>query len=396
MENTFTLVLFFLIIQICSSQNTYEKGYFINNDDVKTSCYILNMDWRNNPSQIEYKKSLSSEIQVKTIDEIKEFAIIDISKYVRVDIDIDRSRHKARFLTTNKEPVFKNEKLFLKVLVEGDANLYSYVDSNLFRYFIKTSDSEIKQLVFKLYVAADKVDLLENNAYKQVLYNTLKCDDITLTSIENLSYKKRELVKIFEKYNNCKTPNYDSNSKNKKEININLSPRFGINTAKLSVNSAVSSFDMSFDSATNLRLGLEFEYVLSFNNGKWGALLEPYYNTYKGEIVTEDYEASVDYKYLKVSFGLRHYMYLNEKSKVFVNGNYIVPVVGFSNPQIKHSFRSFPINSAHHVALGIGYNLNDKFSIEAKYEFHNEIFAGINGLGSVFSNASINFGYNLF
>lgn len=217
-----------------------------------------------------------------------------------------------------------------------------------------------------------------------------------MTSIENLNYKKRELVKIFEKFNNCKTSDYDASYKNKNEVNINLSPRLGVNRAKLAVNSAVSSFDMNFDSAMNLRLGLEFEYVLAFNNGKWGALLESYYNTYKGEIVTEEYEASVDYKYLNVSFGLRHYMYLNEKSKVFVNGNYIVPVVGFSNPEIKHSYRSLPINSANHVALGIGYNFNDKFSIEAKYEFHNEIFAGIGGVGSDFNNASINIGYNLF
>lgn len=89
MKNILILLLFFLFAQLCSSQNTYEIGYFISNNDVKTNCYILNLDWRNNPRQIKYKTSLTSKEQVKIIDDIKEFAITSISKYVRVDVDMD-------------------------------------------------------------------------------------------------------------------------------------------------------------------------------------------------------------------------------------------------------------------------------------------------------------------
>ena len=78
--------LLFLLITIlsfnCYSQISFEKGYYIDNSNQKTNCLIKNIDWKNNPTQFEYKLSENSESKKKTIESIKEFGINNISKYI--------------------------------------------------------------------------------------------------------------------------------------------------------------------------------------------------------------------------------------------------------------------------------------------------------------------------
>ena len=96
--------------------------------------------------------------------------------------------------------------LLLKVLVEGKANLYSYVEGNLFRYFYSLDNNKIEQLVFKSYIIDEKYG--ENNKYKQQFLNELKCDGITLNQVERLEYKKNSLTNFFKKFNSCTNSDY--------------------------------------------------------------------------------------------------------------------------------------------------------------------------------------------
>jgi hypothetical protein len=134
-------VLFLVLITVLAlnsySQITFEKGYFINESDQKVNCLIKNIDWKNNPSEFEYKISPEASIQNADIKTVKEFGIDGVSRYIRAKIQIDRSRDEIYNLNFEMNPVFQEEMLFLKVLIEGKASLFFYANENITRFFMK-------------------------------------------------------------------------------------------------------------------------------------------------------------------------------------------------------------------------------------------------------------------
>ena len=183
----------FILITILSfngySQISFEKGYYIDNTNQKTNCLIKNVDWKNNPTEFEYKLSENSESKKTTIKSIKEFGIDNITKYIRSTVNIDRSSENTNNLSNHKNPIFQREELFLKVLIEGKANLYQYTDSNLKRYFYNKENSNIEQLIFKSYKTTEN-NIGKNNRFRQQLWVDLKCPNFKTSKIENVKYKK--------------------------------------------------------------------------------------------------------------------------------------------------------------------------------------------------------------
>ncbi|MGL6126113.1 MAG: hypothetical protein ACRC05_03280, partial [Chryseobacterium artocarpi] len=55
MKNAFSVFAFLSITSIYA-QVKYEKGYIINNDNVKTEVLIKNKGWVSNPDSFSYKK----------------------------------------------------------------------------------------------------------------------------------------------------------------------------------------------------------------------------------------------------------------------------------------------------------------------------------------------------
>jgi hypothetical protein len=145
-------ILVFLFVFSTFSQNTFLEGYFIDNSNSKVNCLIKNEGWLNNPTEFKYKNKINSKVKKLTINKVKEFGVLNVFKYQRHNVDIDRSSKKSDELDNNKNPVFNKEKLFLKLLIEGKANLYSYEDRGLVRYFLKKNNADVKQLVSKYYL----------------------------------------------------------------------------------------------------------------------------------------------------------------------------------------------------------------------------------------------------
>jgi len=73
--NPALIVLFVFLSTTLIAQIHYEKGYFESNDGNKTQCLIKNEDWYKTPNEFKYKLLTDNDIQVKKIDDIKEFAI---------------------------------------------------------------------------------------------------------------------------------------------------------------------------------------------------------------------------------------------------------------------------------------------------------------------------------
>lgn len=377
------------------SQSTFVKGYFINNSNEKTNCLIKNEDWLNNPIEFKYKIKEDSEKKTLAINSVKEFGVFNTFKYVRHHVAIDRSGKKADELDFNKNPIFNKEKLFLKVLIEGKANLYYYEDRGLVRYFFNKNSAEVKQLVSKHYL--DNVNQAKiNNQFRRQLWDTLKCESISMNSLKKIRYRKSDLVQFFVKYNKCSNSefvNYQKKKKNKDLFNLTLRP--GIRSSSLVLfRSNRNPIDFG-KNLTSYRIGLEAEFILGFNNNKWAILLEPTYHQFNSDIQT----ASVNQKSLELNFGVRHYMYLKKKElKLFVNAS-IFYDINF-NSQLKVGSNSFllEVDNSVNMALGIGCKYKERFSLELRHLPSRNIFTNLSEASwyTDFQSQSIVLGYTLF
>lgn len=179
--------LLLITILFCSTlslaQITFEKGYYISNSGDRTACFIKNIDWRNNPKEFEYKiKAEDSQSKKETIASIQEFGIDNVSKYKRFKVNIERSGSELNYLSKSKNPIWKEETLFLKLLTEGDANLYGFSEENLNRYFYETKSTPLEQLVYFKYLSDEKNEVSDNynehikinNKFRQQLYNNVR------------------------------------------------------------------------------------------------------------------------------------------------------------------------------------------------------------------------------
>lgn len=401
-------LLFVLLASLFSlnsfSQINFEKGYFINNSGGKIDCFIKNIDWKNNPTTFIYKLSENESPKTATIEIVKEFGVNNISKYSRAKVNIDRSSELAGKLSTHKTPDFNEEQLFLKILVEGKANLYYYEDGNLRKYFFYNDNSEIEQLVFKSYNVGGTIH--KNNHFRQQLLNSLKCNTISKNDLEYINYKKKELTNLFVKYNECNNSEFTEFEKKQKRVAFNLNIRPGINQSSISYyNVATNRQKVDFDSEISFRIGIEAEIILPFNKNKWALIVEPNYQSYKSEIKTETQTITADYNSIQIPLGVRHYFFLNNDSKIFVNGSFALDFSGKSKIERGyitghnngHVFSTlYDIEKGSNVSFGIGYNHNGKYSLEFRHELAREIIKNYVYVGSEYKRVSLIFGYTIF
>ncbi|MDR5589226.1 outer membrane beta-barrel protein [Christiangramia sp. SM2212] len=401
-------VLTLLLSYAASAQVIFESGYIINNSGERREVQIKNKDWRSNPTEFTYRNGENSEEKIIGIKNVKEFGIDNYAKFIRANVDIDRSSERLSDLKKNNAPVMKQEELFLKTLIEGDANLYLYKDGGLDRFFYKLPDEEITQLVWKKYLTPDG-NVAENNQYKQDIWNNLRCDGISMSQLENLEYDQRSLYNFFEKYNECKNADYkDYRPQVKRDLfNLNIRPR--LNNSSLSISNPSSSLrSTDFDNETSFGIGLEAELILPFNKNKWSVFVEPTYQSYSTTTTTEvetvsggQLNSEVDYSSIELPIGVRHYFFLNENSKIFAN---IAYVIDFSNEsEIKFtrafngsSFDELEIESEPNYALGLGYKHNDRFSMELRYQTSRELLGQFTQWKSEYKTFSVILGYSFF
>ena len=393
MKKQLSCLLIIILSFNCFAQISFEKGYFIDNSGKKIECLIENVDWKNNPTEFKYKLSDNSKSKKATIAMVKEFNIQNFSKYVRSNVEIDRSSSLLNELSSIRNPVFKEEKLFLKILVEDKYNLYYYEEGNLIRFFYSKNDPNvIEQLIFKNYLTA-KNFRAENNQFRQQILNDLKCNSITSKNIEKTKYDKEYLTLVFIQYNQCLDSEFINYYEKEKRDLFNFNLRPGLNISSLSVTNQVNTFrEVDFGNKFGFRFGVEGEIIMPFNRSKWAIVVEPTYQQFKSE--QESPNSVVDYKSIEIPLGIRHYFFLNENSKFFVNGSYVIDNV--LNSKISFSNSDIEITKSTNLAFGLGYKQHDKYSLELRYQTSRNILGSFVFYNSDYNTLSIIFGYSLF
>lgn len=397
------------------SQISFEKGYYINNSDQKIDCLIKNLDWKNNPTNFEYKISENSESLNANIESVKEFGIYNNSKYIRKIVKIDKSVEDLGNLSIERNPVFVEEQLFLKVLVEGSTNLYSYESRSLQRFFYNKDNSNIEQLVYKKYLIPNNGttdnpnnSIGENVLYKQQLYSNLKCPTIEIDKIDQLKYEKNSLINFFIEYNKCNNLEFINYEGLVKKDLFNLTLRIHINNSSLSVqNSSSNNLDTDFGNKLGFGFGVEAEYILPYNKNKWSILIEPTYQSFKSqktiysEYVTGGKRISkINYSSIEIPLSLRHYFFINKNSKIFINASFIFDLNLKSTLEFNRAdnsnYETFKIGSRNNLGFGAGYKFKDKYSLEMKCQTSREILGGYQSWSSNYNTLSLIFGYSIF
>lgn len=384
------ILLLVLFPVLTFAQTTFQPGYFIERG-IKTECLIKNLAWKNNPLSFEYKLNESEDTKTKTINEVAEFTVGNAYKYKRFTTYVDRSSIVLNQLSDQKEPEWNKETVFLKVLVEGKTTLYQYEDSNFIKYFYSTGNhTTAEQLVYKEYMKEGRI--AENNMFRQQLYNLMKDNDNSSTKFERLKYKKDGLVTLFNDYNgkNGQTAVNLSAKQNQGSINLKFTP--GMTFSSLSVeNSLVNKYMYDFGSDVNYRIGAELEYVMPFNNNKWALFLDPNYQSFSKSSNKGTQQMKAKYNFLEIPVGLRHYMFLNQNAKIFIDGAYVISIP-VSDSYINYSGSNLDIERNSAIALGAGFSYK-KYSVELRHTFKHGLIDFIYWEG-MYSTTSVILGYN--
>ena len=394
-----TLLALLIAISCLSgyAQVKFDSGYFVANDGRKTVCLIKNYDWKYNPTEFLYKQTENADVQKATITDIREFGVFNFSRYERYDVDIDTSSDQLDGKTTNAAPEFKRETVFLKLLVQGKANLYTWWSENLSRYFIKTDTGGPKQLIHKSYYSStEQTNLLENNLFRNQLFASLTAPDLSQKDFADLSYNDKSLTRIFERYNKQQhtvTQTYARKS-NEKKFNLNL--RLGADLSGLTMEQTYSGdTKTSLDNKISVTAGLEAEFIMGFNRNKWALVAGSAYGSYKSNPDATGGAAVADYKTLESNVGIREYFFLDKKSKLFATalGIYDAPI---GSGAVYYGYNTFTYTGRLTVGLSAGYKYANRCSIELKYTVRRNILDAYEFVQGRLHTTSLVFGYTLF
>ena len=384
MKKQFLTIITIAITSLSFSQITFEKGYFINESGIKTSCLIKNIDWKNSPEKFKYKLEEKSEIKTASIKNVTEFSVVNGSKFIRREVKIDTSSNSISKLSFQKTPLYKRERVLLHVLVEGDANLYLYENKNLKRYFLTTSTIKLKPLVYKKFKTENN-QIGVNSRYKQELMKHLKCDELNIGNFRKLEYNKKSLTKLLIDYNTCKYPNFVLSNKKetKNPFHITIRPRLNLTNVSFENQSSIVK-EIDFDQKSNLGIGVEFEYVLPYNSNKISLFAEPTYQNYSSSknikskrVPDGEFNTVLKYNSINIPLGVRHYFFLNDNSKIYADIAYVFTVnlnayLDFNrkNGTTKNSLNVTPLNN---LSISLGYKYNEKYSISVRAQTNREL-----------------------
>lgn len=348
-----------LISTIAFGQTKYLKGNYVGNNGQVNNGLIKSEDWKTNPSEINFKSTEGAEAKTIKIRELKSFEIDGVAKYILANVNLETSTNNLNRLTFNNKPEYEKRNLLLNVLIDGQSSLLYYEGEGLKKYFIQENDIDIEPLIYIRYLKDG--DLAANNRYKQQLSNSFaSCSALESSDFANLTYTKSSLTKLFSKFNSCNgSTDFSDFTKSDQKIEFHIKAFAGLNSIKFDVtNSLTPRNGGDFGSAVRPRFGAELEVILPFNNGKWGAFTGVSKSVKFQETTTQETSSAINpiqdviftYNSLEIPMGVRHFMFINNDSKAYLQLGYFFDIV--SDISIERSVTANDFQSSNGVTSG--------------------------------------------
>lgn len=191
---TFLSAMLFVI----SSYAQDVKGYYITASGQKTEGFFKEGDFNDTPT-LRFKASKNDEYAILSAD-VVEYGFDEGLKFVKRTVEMDISRN----ITLDKNPVLESRTMFLNVIVEGKATLYSYTKDYKVSYFFSVEGEQdvITQLINKKYIL-DNGNTVDYPGFRQQLYVKVKCEDQKVSDFALIMYDRKQLMNVFTNYNTC-------------------------------------------------------------------------------------------------------------------------------------------------------------------------------------------------
>jgi hypothetical protein len=367
--NIISILLIFISLN-SFAQISFESGYFIDSNNQRFECLIKNIDWKNNPTEFEYKITADGKIERGSLETAKEFGITGFSRYVMAETKIDLSSTDVNSLSKTRDPEWSQQKLFLKVIVEGKATLYYYEKKGLIRFFYSVADSAIKQLIYKEYIVQEN-QVACNYKFREQLWLDVRCVNSKTSDLEQIKYSKNDLERYFKKYNesySIATLSYGKKA-GKNSYHFRICPGLNYSSVKLHDLSFPGS-TVDFGNQINFCIGLDAEIILPFNKNKWGVVFTPSYQYFNA---TADYDntpiaVNIDYQSIEFPIGLRHKFFMPENLIIFVDALFITNYSFDLNSTISN----LDVRTENSYAIGGGAEFK-KISAEIRYSTHRNL-----------------------
>lgn len=361
------------------------KGYYINDSGQRIDGFFKTSDFFN-AETLEFKTSAAEEYQLLSTETVIEYGIGEEYKFEKNTVKIDLSNSQSsRNYSHLKDPAWEKRTVFLNVIVDGNATLYSYNVNGETKYFYSINSKNIKptQLLYKKYI--DGALIKENNAYRQELFTYLKCNNDN-ADFASISYTRNSLARIFEKFNSC--TNFEHkvySNEGSSEHKFSLSAFAGIGMLTLK-----SKSDYDSDSSSKISPLLGFETVIIMPSGKWAAFARLEFemlNTDVKDIDKKNFtsiigEYNLDAQFINLIFGPRYYF----TPKIFVDGGLgfslgIGDLYEYKYSQIASGSESLINEEAKSLGMhfygnvGIGYIFSESLSVDLRYDTPRNILA---------------------
>ncbi len=394
------LILLIIIsqVQFGFSQNRFEPGYYINNDEEKISCLIESKEWANWPNDF-FNASVNGVVKQIPVRDIKEFGIDDKLKFITRDVLIEKSSDFVDKLDNIRDLDFKNEKVLLKVIVEGDLSLYLYLKDNIKKFFIKSAQGEIEQLKYKRYkdpVFESQMKVKAVVEYKKQLEYNLKCSS---HNFEAIKYELFDLKKYVLAQNECSNTPLKFVSKRTFKPRFVITPSVGLIISNLDVYRSETEFNLN---ATSPSFGIDVDYLIPTISNEIEINLKAQYSTFD---VKEDVEfqfssireVEIQYSEVLIGIGGGYRFYLNNNNSISLGGGFNYPIL-LEDTRYLETGSSLDLNGKEakpFPSLSAGVNFN-KIKFRAHYLFKRNIMEGVNSFKIDLSRISVTIGYEVF
>jgi len=386
-----TLVALFWIVgifEMLDAQIRFERAYFIDNEGKRTECVVKNSDWSNNPNSFGYQSPGSNKTTTASISEVQEFGVYNFSKYIRAKVEMDRSSGNVSKMGYAGNPEFRPEEVFLKVLIEGQATLYSFTDGDLILFFFKTGNGPITQLLFKKYIV-DQNTVATNAEFREQLATYVKCPEDRSNALKELDYYKSELIRYFSDYHQCmglKFLNYEPKVK-RDLFNVRITSGLGFSAF------AFKGVD-GFPQKISPRIGLDAEFVLPFNKNKWAFFVEPNLQAFFSTDAIRGDLSSINYRSLELPVGLRHYFYVTPDLRFSLSSAYAFDF-NFKSALSRSDGTKYDLLGGNVFAFGAGMGYK-KFNAEMRWYQDRDLLGLYTALESKFSKVALVLGWKIF
>ncbi|MCG8700672.1 MAG: PorT family protein, partial [Bacteroidales bacterium] len=355
---------------------------------------IENKDWKYNPKIIRCKFGDSDTIKEIHVDNLVEFGVPLLMRYVVAEVNVDRSSSEIKKISEQRLPEWRKERISLKVLVEGNGTLFYYEDGIVQRFFSQKNGGEIEQLVYKIYkhprAITGEIIKVHNNHFRQQLKTGYFMESYTDQSIANIRYTKSHLIRYFTKYNESVGVEYLDYVTKKQENLVDIQIFAGIDHTdyKFTFNEE-SRYNREFGSKYNFTFGINVEYILNFNKNKWSIFAAPCYQQYNNELNN----SKISYQSIEIPIGLCYYMFLNKNSRIFLNA---ATVTDFPiNSVFTHNvFGDYDVNSKMNLMAGCGYSFG-RINAGLKYYTNRRLLRNYSFASTQYNKMSAYVGYRI-